>query len=68
MDKEVEKLKKKKLQNKVAFVSVRSDGELEGNALALYPYIKGEKAICAYKLPHDNEAALTMSKQFLQTK
>lgn len=66
--KEVEKLKKKKLQNKVTFVSVRSDGELEGNALALYPYINGEKEICAYKLPHDNEAALAMSEAVLTSK
>lgn len=66
--KEVEKLKKKKLQNKVAFVSVRSNGELEGNALALYPYINGEKEICAYKLPHDNEAALAMSEAVLTSK
>ncbi len=66
--KEVEKLKKKKLQNKVAFVSVRSDGELEGNALALYPYIKGEKEICAHKLPHDNDAALAMSEAILTSK
>lgn len=66
--KEVEKLKKEKLQNKVTFVSVRSDGELEGNALALYPYINGEKEICAYKLPHDNEAALAMSEAVLTSK
>ena len=66
--KEVEKLKKKKLQNKVTFVSVRSNGELEGNALALYPYINGEKKICAYKLPHDNEAALAMSEAVLTSK
>lgn len=66
--KEVEKLKKKKLQNKVSFISVRSDGELEGNALALYPYINGEKEICAYKLPHDNEAALAMSEAVLTSK
>ena len=66
--KEVEKLKKKKLQNKVTFVSVRSDGKLEGNALALYPYINGEKEICAYKLPHDNEAALAMSEAVLTSK
>ena len=66
--KEVEKLKKKKLQNKVTFVSVRSNGELEGNALALYPYINGEKEICAYKLPHDNDAALAMSKAVLTSK
>ena len=66
--KEVEKLKKKKLQNKVAFVSVRSDGELEGNALALYPYINGEKEICAHKLPHDNDAALAMSEAILTSK
>ena len=66
--KEVEKLKKKKLQNKVTFVSVRSNGELEGNALALYPYINGEKEICAYKLPHDNEAALAMSEAVLTSK
>ena len=66
--KEVEKLKKEKLQNKVTFVSIRSDGELEGNALALYPYINGEKEICAYKLPHDNDAALAMSKAVLTSK
>lgn len=66
--KEVEKLKKKKLQNKVSFISVRSDGELEGNALALYPYINGEKEICSYKLPHDNEAALAMSEAVLTSK
>ena len=66
--KEVEKLKKEKLQNKVTFVSIRSDGELEGNALALYPYINGEKEICAYKLPHDNEAALAMSEAVLTSK
>ena len=66
--KEIPKLKKKKLQNKVTFVSVRSDNELEGNALALYPYINGEKEICAYKLPHDDTAALTMSEAILTSK
>lgn len=65
---EVDQLKQKKLQNKVTFVSIRSDGELEGNALALYPYINGEKEICAYKLPHDNEAALAMSDAVLTSK
>lgn len=61
-------LKKKKLQNKVTFVTVRSDGQLEGNALALYPHINGEKEICAYKLPHDDEAALAMSEAILTSK
>ena len=65
---EIPKLKKKKLQNKVAFVSIRSDGELEGNALALYPCINGEKVICAHRLPHDNEAALEMAKTVLTSK
>ncbi|WP_026524637.1 bifunctional glycosyltransferase/CDP-glycerol:glycerophosphate glycerophosphotransferase [Butyrivibrio sp. MB2005] len=42
----------KHVKNRVLFFSIRKDGELEGNAKALYPYIKGSKVICAHRLPH----------------
>lgn len=45
-------LKKSAVKNQVLFVSIRKDGELEGNAKALYPYIRGKKIICAKMLPH----------------
>ena len=44
--------RKMNLTDRVAFISVRKDGQLEGNAKALYPYIEGRKAICARQLPH----------------
>ncbi len=45
-------LKKHSVKNQVLFISIRKDGELEGNAKALYPYVKGEKVVCAKMLPH----------------
>lgn len=69
MDKRSGKAKKRKnYKIKLPLFLFAPMAELEGNALALYPYIKGEKAICAYKLPHDNEAALTMSEAILTNK
>lgn len=61
-------LQKKPLQNQVLFVSVRADGHLEGNAKALYPFIKGKKVICASRLPHDPETALKMTEAILTSK
>ncbi|MFQ6929742.1 MAG: hypothetical protein ACLRR3_01155 [Eubacterium sp.] len=39
--------------NRTLFISVRKNGELEGNAKALYPYVKGDKVIFAKQLPHN---------------
>lgn len=49
----VDLLSKCELKNQVLFFSIRKDGKLEGNAKALYPYIKGKKVIFARLLPHN---------------
>lgn len=49
-----------KVKNRVLFISLRSNGELEGNAKALYPYIDGKKTICARQLPHNRFRELQM--------
>lgn len=59
---------KKPLKDQVLFISVRADGKLEGNAKALYPFIKGKKIICASRLPHDSETALKMTEALLTSK
>ena len=59
---------KKPLKNQVLFVSPRADGHLEGNAKALYPFIKGKKTICAKRLPHDPQTALEMTEAILTSK
>ncbi|MDY5497208.1 MAG: CDP-glycerol glycerophosphotransferase family protein [Anaerobutyricum sp.] len=61
-------LQKKPLKNQVLFVSVRANGKLEGNAKALYPYVKGKKVICAAQLPHDPKTALKMTEEILTSK
>ena len=48
------------VKNQVLFYTVRKDGELEGNAKALYPYVKGKKVICARRLPHNPITKLYM--------
>lgn len=53
-----------KLKDQVLFFTIRRDGELEGNAKALYPYIKGRKKICAKMLPH---GPLTKLKMYYYT-
>lgn len=46
-------IKRCKVEDKVLFVTIRRDGELEeGNLKILYPYIRGKKVICAKMLPH----------------
>lgn len=59
---------KKRVQNRTLFVTVRKDGELEGNAKALYPYVKGEKVICAQRLPHNNLTMIKMIKLIVTSK
>lgn len=56
------------IKNQVAFVSVRSDKKLEGNARSLYPFVKGKKIICANRLPHDEKAAVSMIKEIFSSK
>lgn len=46
-------LRRYPVKNQVLFFTIRKDGELEGNAKALYPYVKGKKVICASRLPHN---------------
>ena len=52
--------RKMNIRNRVAFISVRKDGKLEGNAKALYPYIEGKKVICAKQLPHSMLTSIKM--------
>lgn len=53
-------LRRYPVKNRVLFFTVRKDGELEGNAKALYPYVKGKKVICAKRLPHNPFTKLYM--------
>ena len=53
-------LRRCKLKEQVLFFTIRKDGELEGNAKALYPHIKCKKIICAKMLPHNPITKLKM--------
>lgn len=48
------------LKDRVLFFTVRKDGELEGNAKALYPYVRSKKVICAKQLPHGYFTSIRM--------
>ena len=67
-NKKAASFQKKPLKNQVLFVSPRADGHLEGNAKALYPFIKGKKTICAKRLPHNPQTALEMTEEILTSK
>lgn len=54
--------------NKVFFMNIRKDGELEGNAKAIEPYIKGRKVIYSKMLPHDRNYKLKMYYHTLTSK
>lgn len=41
-----------RVKDQVLFFTIRKNGELEGNAKALYPYVEGKKIIRAALLPH----------------
>lgn len=45
-------LRRRKVKNQVLFFTIRKNGELEGNAKALYPYVRGKKIVKARLLPH----------------
>lgn len=61
-------LKKGKVKNQVLFYTIRKDGELEGNAKALYPYVKGKKVIAAKMGPHNLMTELKMFYQIYTSK
>lgn len=61
-------LRRQKVKNQVLFFSIRKDGELEGNAKALYPYVKGNKIICAKQLPHNMLEELEMYRAVITSK
>lgn len=48
------------VKNRAFIVSIRKDGELEGNAKALADAIDAPKVICAKMLPHDEKYKLKM--------
>lgn len=68
MKKAIEYYSQKKVVHRVLFVTIRKDGELEGNMKALYPYVKGNKVICAAMLPHSIPAMLKMIKLIATSK
>lgn len=53
--------KKLPLKKQVLFISIRKDGKLEGNAKALFPFIRGKKVVCASMLPHNFWQKLKMN-------
>ncbi|MDO4308242.1 MAG: CDP-glycerol glycerophosphotransferase family protein [Eubacteriales bacterium] len=61
-------LRKLPVKNQVLFFSIRKDGELEGNAKALYPYVNGKKVICAKQLPHDWFTEIKMFREIVTSK
>lgn len=68
MKKAIEYYSSRQIQDRVLFVSIRKDNELEGNMKALYPYVKGEKVICAAMLPHSIPQMLKMIKLIATSK
>ncbi len=61
-------IRRSKLKNQVLFFTIRKNGELEGNAKALYPYIKGKKIIRAKMLPHNMFQELRMYRAISTSK
>lgn len=53
-------MRRRKVKNQVLFFTIRGNGELEGNAKALYPYVKGKKIVRARFLPHNMLEELRM--------
>lgn len=61
-------LRRKKVKDQVLFFTIRKNGELEGNAKALYPYVKGKKIIRAKLLPHNVFQELRMYDAMITSK
>ena len=49
-----------RVKDQVLFYTIRRDGELEGNARALYPHIRCKKVVAAKMLPHNVFTKLRM--------
>ena len=64
----IEKYKDKKVENKTVFFSIRDDGKLTGNALALEKHVKGKKQIIAKRLPHDEGDMDSMMRALMTAK
>lgn len=56
------------LRKQVLFYTIRDDGRLEGNAAALYPYVKGRKVIAARRLPHPGGYQLKMFWEIMRSR
>lgn len=61
-------IRRSKLKDQVLFFTIRKNGELEGNAKALYPHIKGKKIIRAKMLPHNIFQELRMYRAISTSK
>lgn len=66
--KAVSMFRKLSLKEQVLFLTIRKDGELEGNTKALYPYVKSKKIICAKQLPHSYLTSLKMFYHVITSK
>lgn len=64
----LDKAKTTPVKNQTLFITIRKDGELEGNAKALYDQIKGDKKIVAAMLPHSNRTIKKMIKELASSK
>ncbi len=65
----LEENKGKKIENRVLFVSIRSDDTLTGNALSLYQKVKGcKKQYICRKLPHDIDTALEITELIMTSR
>lgn len=53
-------LRRRRVKNQVLFFTIRKNGELEGNAKALYPHVRGKKIVRAKLLPHSMIEELKM--------
>lgn len=62
------KTQEKPLKNQVAFVSIRSNGKLDGNLQALYQQVRGKKVVYSCKLPHSDRAAVRMIKTIFSSR
>ncbi|MDO4475320.1 MAG: CDP-glycerol glycerophosphotransferase family protein [Lachnospiraceae bacterium] len=56
------------VKEQVLFMSIRKDRELEGNAKALYPHVRGKKKVIAKQLPHNMFQEMRMIYEILRSK
>ena len=61
-------LRRRPVKDQVLFFSIRKNGELEGNAKALYPYVEGKKVVCAKMLPHGGLRKIRMYYKMIRSR